>query len=597
MSSVSRTEIRTQARAILALGACVAIGAGWIHGLALWASHAWLGSFTWVSRDYAWMSPLAHGVVLLPGAVVLAAMALVVPRGAWWPIAVACCFTVGAFSLLLPVSELSRVAALLLSAGVGAVALRLASRTPAAGQRVTMRAAPVMMVLVVGAWLALPAWRRMTDRRAVAALPTARPGSPHILLIVLDAMRARDVGFVTPAAGTTPRLDRWAAEGTVFTQAYSVGPWTLPSHASMMTGRYASELAADWTVPSSAADPALPVLLQSQGYATGAFVANLHYTAWDSGITRGFSWVDDYQADAAQWIRSAPLTQTNLVDTLLRGPLVAALPAVLRPDLSIVRQHRYQSRLGGEVVDAYLAWRRQTAARPTFALLNLMDPHLKTRAPQATRRRYPHDARGLEDYREAMRYLDAELDRLLTTLAADGTLDSTAVIITADHGELLGEHGLHGHAQSLYRDVVHVPLFVRYPGHVPSARVARPVSLRDLAATILDLAGATDTLPGVPLRRAWSDSLASTSPVFATARQQPSPLGEYPTAFGDLSGTFDEGWSYIINHGTGKEELFRVAAGGDESANLADDPAHAARLAVMREATELYRRRYVRSGR
>ncbi|MBL8961196.1 MAG: sulfatase-like hydrolase/transferase, partial [Gemmatimonadetes bacterium] len=263
-------------------------------------------------------------------------------------------------------------------------------------------------------------------------------------------------------------------------------------------------------------------------------------------------------------------------------------------DLSIVRQHRYQARLGGEVVDAYLAWRQRITGRPTFGLVNLMDPHLKTSADTSTRRRYPHDERGLDDYRQAMRYLDGEMDRLFSALAAQGTLDSTLVILTADHGELLGEHGLHGHAQSLYRDVVHVPLFLRLPGRVPATRVTRAVSLRDLAATILDLAGFSAELPGQSLRATWDDSTARTSPVFATARQQPSPLGDYPTARGDLSGTFDAEWSYIINHGTGREELFRLDASGAESGNLVDDPASAAPLGRLRAQTEDSRRRFRR---
>ena len=107
------------------------------------------------------------------------------------------------------------------------------------GRRGALFAIPAVVVLAV-AW---PTIRRLTESRALAALPPAPAGSPNVLLVVLDAARARDVGFVQPQAGTTPLLDRWASEGAVFTQAFSVGPWTLPSHASMLSGRYATELA------------------------------------------------------------------------------------------------------------------------------------------------------------------------------------------------------------------------------------------------------------------------------------------------------------------------------------------------------------------
>ncbi|MBK8251001.1 MAG: sulfatase [Gemmatimonadetes bacterium] len=581
-------------RTALSLAVLSAAAAGWTSAALLQFGDSALGHFQWVSRDYLWMSPVAFGAVLVPLGVVLGVAGGMVRSTKWTAWVVGMLVVVATFGLLLPVSQLSRLASLTLAIGLGSVVARLALPRTVRLEQAAMRWATFTVVIVLVLALGLPSWRHWRSARALAALPAPPRAAPHVLLIVWDAARARDVGFVTPAAATTPLLDRWAAQGAVFTQAFSVGPWTLPSHASMLSGRYASELAADWTVPIEREHPVIPEILGRAGYATGAFVANLHYTAWDSGLDRGFHHVDDYERSGAQTIRSAPWTQTNLADTLLRTPWRPPLGALLRPDLSVVRQHRYQARLGGEVVDAYLAWRRQVTDRPTFGLVNLMDPHLKTRADTSTRRRYPHDERGLDDYREAMRYLDGEMDRLFSVLAAHGSLDSTLVILTSDHGELLGEHGLHGHAQSLYRDVVHVPLLLRLPGRVPATRIARAVSLRDLAATILDVTGASTGFPGQSLRLAWEDSTAATSPVFATARQQPSPLGDYPTAQGDLSGTFDSQWSYIINHGTGREELFRIDSAGKESGNLVDDPASAADLGRLRAQTEDSRRRFRR---
>ena len=581
-------------RASVSLAIVVAAVAGWTAAAVLQFSGTALGHFQWVSRDYPWMSPMAFGAVLVPLGGILGLLGARVRAVSWRAWSLGALVIVAAFGLLLPVTQLSRVASLVLAIGMGTVLARLAAPRMKRVERAAVRGAPVVVAVVLAMALGLPRWRDWRSARAIAAQPAPSRAAPHVLLVVWDAARARDVGFVSPAAGTTPHLDQWASQGAVFTHAFSVGPWTLPSHASMLSGRYASELAADWTVPIEREHPVLPEILGRAGYATGAFVANLHYTAWDSGLERGFHHVDDYERSVAQAIRSSPWTQTNLADTLLRTPWRPPLGALLHPDLSIVRQHRYQARLGGEMVDAYLAWRQGITGRPTFGLVNLMDPHLKTSADTATRRRYPHDERGLDDYRQAMRYLDGEMDRLLGALAADGSLDSTLIILTADHGELLGEHGLHGHAQSLYRDVVHVPLFLRLPGRVPATRVTRAVSLRDLAATILDLAGFSAELPGQSLRVTWESGTARTSPAFATARQQPSPLGDYPTAHGDLSGSFDDQWSYIINHGTGREELFRLDAAGAESGNLADDPASAAHLRRLRALTEDSRHRFRR---
>lgn len=578
---------------VLAMSVCAAALAGWLQNSLLAFSGGVLGQFRWVPRDYLWMAPIAYGLVLVAGGAGLSLLAALVRHRLTLPVSAMIIATVTTFGLLLPVSQISRAAALALAGGVGVQVFRIIARARPTWTRTVQRGALACALLVPALTIAQNGWRSWREARAVAALPPASTTAPNVLLIVLDAARARSLGFVTPAAGTTPKLDRWAESAAVFTNAFSVGPWTLPSHASMMSGRYATELAADWTVPIEQSHPVLPEILAKHGYVTAAFVANLHYTAWDSGLDRGFVHIDDYQRDAAQIIRSSAFTQTNLADTLLRLPTAGNLRAFLHPDLSIIRQHRYQSRLGGEVVDAFLGWRPNAGTRPWFALLNLMDPHLVTSADDRTRRRYPHDERGTEDYHAAMRYLDTELDRLLATLGEDGSLDRTLVIITADHGELLGEHGLHGHAQSLYRDVVHVPLFVRYPAAVPATRVQRAVSLRDLAATVLDLGGLTkDSLPGRSLRLAWQDSAAVLSPVFATARQQPNPLGEYPTAKGDLSGVFDERWSYIINHGTGQEQLFEALPDGSDSADLSADSTHASRLAAMRQHAALLREKH-----
>jgi arylsulfatase A-like enzyme len=144
------------------------------------------------------------------------------------------------------------------------------------------------------------------------------------------------------------------------------------------------------------------------------------------------------------------------------------------------------------------------------------------------------------------------------------------VVITADHGELLGEHGLTGHAQSLYEEGLHVPLIIRYPSAAPSGvRIAREVSLRDLAATIQSLAGVPGSFPGTSLSRLWQDSSARTSPALAEVRQQPNPLGDYPTAKGALKALVSDGWFYVVNEGTKGEELYHVGGGADPSVDHA----------------------------
>ncbi len=392
-----------------------------------------------------------------------------------------------------------------------------------------------------------------------------------MLLVVLDAVRAKSFGVTNPLAGTTPRLTQWAASSALFDRAFSVAPWTLPSHASMFTGRYAGELTADWTVPLDDSFPVLADRFRAAGYATAGFVANLHYTSYDSGLDRGFVHYDDYQINWRQLLASSSYTQTNLFDRLLLpGSWREKIAAVLHPDLSIVPQHRYHLRLADEVGGAYLKWQsRQT--RPTFAFVNVMDAHLPYSAPLAMRRRYPPLERGEKDYFASIRYLDQQVDRVFTTLAQRGVLDRTIVVITSDHGELLGEHGLTGHARSMYKDVLHVPLIVRYPPSVPAGtRIRRAVSLRDLAATISDLAGVDrDPIPGVSLVNAWRDTSVALSPALGEVRKQPNALGDYPTSKGALKALATEDWFYILNEGTDVEELYAYTADPDEEVDYA----------------------------
>ena len=571
---------------ILGLGVCAAAVAGAVHLGETWIAASVMGGLRWVSRDFTWMAPVSYGLLLVPAAAALAVVALVVRHRGWLAISAMGLATTAAFGVLLPYTQVSRTAALILATGIGVQVGRWCFAAPERWARGSGRLACVAVALVALAAAVQPRLRVWEEARALAALPAPPAGAPNVLLVVLDAGRAKSLGFVNPAAATTPLLDRWAASSTVFAQAYSAAPWTLPSHASMMSGQWSGELTANWTVPIARDHPVLPELLRDAGYLTSGFVANLHYTAWDSGLARGFTHYDDYQIDWPQTVRSSSFFQTNLADTLLRLPTPGNLRSFLSPDLSIVRQHRYQSRLAAEVIDAFLSWDSARGVRPYFAFVNLMDPHLATTEPDASRRRYPPDLRDEASYLEGMRYLDRELDRLLRTLRDRGSLDRTIVIVTADHGELLGEHGLEGHARSVYRDVLHVPLLVRYPPGVPAGvRIDRVVSLRDLAATIQDLTGvAPIRLPGTSLTAAWRDTTVALSAALAEVRQQPNPLGEYPSATGDLSALFDAQWYYIRNHGTHGEELFHYAADTGEVVNHAMEPDSIALLRPWRQA-------------
>jgi arylsulfatase A-like enzyme len=167
-------------------------------------------------------------------------------------------------------------------------------------------------------------------------------------------------------------------------------------------------------------------------------------------------------------------------------------------------------------------------------------------------------------YDEAIAYLDSELDALFGALASTPRLSNTIVIITSDHGEQFGEHRLLDHANSVYLSLLHVPLVIVGPGVPAGQRTPEPVSLRDIAATILDAAGVTGTtLPGQSLlSHAAASDTDSVSLLLAEVER--TVKGAFPWWFpaqrGRVKSLISRDWQYIRNLADGREELFDLRA-------------------------------------
>jgi arylsulfatase A-like enzyme len=221
-----------------------------------------------------------------------------------------------------------------------------------------------------------------------------------------------------------------------------------------------------------------------------------------------------------------------------------------------------------------LSWLDHRERRPFFAFLNYCDTHEPYDAAPPFDLKFSPTPTLRDRYDGALASMDHEVQRLLEGLRARGELDRTLVIVTADHGELFGEHQINGHHSSLYFDVLHVPLIMRYPGHVPADhRVSQPVSLRDLAATIVDVTGvgADGDVPGVSLAATWRDSTARGSPLFSAVERGVRADSTLPFAHGDMVSLIDGGWHYIRNNGTHKEQLYRFAQDPEELTDLLDE--------------------------
>jgi arylsulfatase A-like enzyme len=198
-------------------------------------------------------------------------------------------------------------------------------------------------------------------------------------------------------------------------------------------------------------------------------------------------------------------------------------------------------------------------------------------------------------YESCISYLDSQIWFLFEELRQRALLDNTVVIITSDHGELFGEHGLYGHGNCLYRPVLQVPLLIIYPPSVPAGfEVAEPVSLRDLPSTILNLVTpkGSSSIPGSSLTRYWSPSddkpkeaSAILSEISAPCRVPPDH-GRSPVSSGKMQALLEGGKMYIKNLGNGREELYDFESDPNEQTNLVETMEGARLLPEMRRRLE-----------
>ena len=184
---------------------------------------------------------------------------------------------------------------------------------------------------------------------------------------------------------------------------------------------------------------------------------------------------------------------------------------------------------------------------------------------------------ALDSYDDGIAYLDEQVGKLIDELEQAGRLADTLVIITADHGEHLGEHDLYGHASSLYDPEIHVPLLVMLPGGSHAGRsIAAQVSLRDLAATVADVTGlGSSAFPGKSLAHHWlssgvSGATPSLSVVDAPVKSAPNQ-GRSPVFRGPMQAVAWRDYVYIHN-GDELEELFDVRTDPGQLRNLVAAP-------------------------
>jgi choline-sulfatase len=371
----------------------------------------------------------------------------------------------------------------------------------------------------------------------------ARASSPvngPIILISVESLRADHLTAYGYKDAHTPALDLLATDGIVFERAYAHSPETLPSHASLLTGR----LPVDTGVRGNAgfvvkdAERLLAEHLRDRGYATGAVVSNFALRK-ASGLSQGFTFFDDKMDPAA-------------------------------PDMTIGDF----ARDGEEAERVAEQWLDANGSSRCFLFLQLNEPQAPYIPPSRFLERLPYDGE--------VAYADEIIGRLLKYLKTHQLYDRSTILVTADHGEGLGDHGEQGHGLFVYEEALRVPLIVKQAaGEGAGRRVPDLVEHVDIVPTLLDLAKAPD--PGNLRGQSLKPLLDGTGHITGRTAYAESLFGRYHFGWHGLATVTDGHFRYIS---APREELYDVEHDPGETHNIAADPARLSTLTTLRAALD-----------
>ena len=496
-----------------------------------------------------------------------------------------------------PFQVIRAIVAAVIAGGIALGVTRFARRAgkhPAAaeahaGRRWLLLLWPIPFAVFV----ALISWR--------IAFPTPGADAPPILLITVDALRADRLGCDGNVQGLTPNLDRFARDAVVFEKAFTSAPWTEGSVGAFYTSLFPSELGlvararAEQEVHFEGGvftpQPTLTELLRANGYMTAAELANPQLRR-DRGFARGFIRFrnpDDFFTTSAlalprlgkheDWFLHTSIG-IRLALALRRTPRFYTAPNLRRDDAE-------------RLVHDASTWLDRQDRRPFFLWMHLMDTHVPYRLSArsaATAAAFPNPPfdptpqfckdvvwgrvrltdegkRYMEAlYNDEVRHADLWLGRLFDHLRRLGQYDNALIIVSADHGEEFWDHGGFEHGRSMYDEVLHVPLVIKFPrGRYAGTRVPQQARLIDLLPTVLDVAR-------LPVPRGIRGS-ALTRLLGAAHPPDDRELYAESTLYGEeLKALRTPAYKVIFHTGTRATEIYDLRADPRERRNLAGDP-------------------------
>lgn len=541
----------------------------------------------WV--EILWISPVVDVILFSTGAILLALLGRLLLRIPLRTTAVG----LAAFFLIVdwlilglmpwPVPNYSF---LILAVGLTVAFMRWYRKNEARNFSFLRRNLPFVASIVVLLVLVMEVGGFAKEQVGIATLNDAPASAPNILVIVVDTLRADHVGAYGYGRDTTPNIDRLAAEGVVFESAFATSSWTAPSHASMLTGTYMNEHDTQFSVknyflfekrvlPRFEPDIAtLPETLRERGYMTAAFSANHWWFTRELGFGKGFMRFEDFFHSPISMFVS-----TAYGDKIYKH--------VLRPAGMKDEPNR---KIAEDINEPAMRWMDKSQDKPFFIFINYLDAHDPYKAPGSFRNKFsdPEDlgaknnptylaieqrTRSVGGYDSSIAYVDFKIGELLSHLDEQGLDDNLLVIITSDHGEAFGEHGVMQHANSLYKEEIYVPLIFWQPGQIPeNVRIDTPVSIASIPATIDEVLNGSEqlTFPAKSVAQLWQTSDQNSG--------WPLPLAELDhwywkdedvhAKFGTSRAIISPDW-HLIEHETLGTELY----------NWPDDPAEKANLA------------------
>ena len=570
----------------------IGLAAGIIEVVVRAVQHFLFGRIHFAGADFWWAAPLLSAILIAIPTVLIAAPLCRVSSRLGTLLRYGLPVALGSFGLLLLIPGLGRWAVAVLALGIGVQAARRLARQAPGFDSLVRRTLPALLLLPVlgGAGLHLS----RAAREAWLGRGGGGNDGPNVLLIILDTVRAMELGLYGFRPTTTPNLDDFAALGVTFDQAFSPASWTAPSHASLFTGRRVQELSIDWKISLDRTYPTLAEVFGGSGYSTVGIVANTEYAGAGTGLARGFDHYEAHRltlAEAAQWTGLSRFS-ARLVKSL------SGAPSGGEP-----------GRIGAEEINRrILRWLDRRPRRPFFAFLNYFDAHApyfppepfwsralpgEPRRPQAVSPgtwSVPAVSLGRRAYQGAIGYLDAQIGALFDSLRVRGLMQEALVIIASDHGEEFLEHGLMGHGNSLYAHSVRIPLMMAWPGHLPRGhRVMEPVSLASVPATLMELLGRPGPFPGPSLAGYWGERPPAPSAVVSGVTYARNLPDWYPVSRGALESARVGRYRYIGSGSDSLGQLYDHSVDPEEFQNLAREPWAAAVISGLRDTLRAIR--------